>query len=293
MSDRQVFPATHAVASGTLLAGWLVTAFVGISVVLQTFGVGQIFYVLATFLILVFGLVHGALRYGWPRMIFFFVLVTVVSWSYESMSIMTGFPFGNYYYADTFPFGKVGLVPIMIMPAYFAMGYVSWTIASILLDLRGQKLQGADVILQPVLAGFVMVAWDMSMDPFNSTMSGAWVWEDGGAYFGVPFVNYLGWYLCVFTFFLIFALTLRGNASDGPWIPNRAFWLLPTLMYLTRVPQYFIVPFVVPDREITAADGHVWHTYDIMWSLALVSIFTMVFMAVYALIRVMRSKDLS
>ena len=108
----------------------------------------------------------------------------------------------------------------------------------------------------------------------------------------MPFVNYLGWYLCVGTFFLIFSVVLsrRPDESGWPAITNR---LLPIGMYLSRVPQYFIVPFVVSDREVTSSDGHIWWTQDIMLSLLLVSIFTMSFMALYAGIRVMRSDDLN
>ena len=47
-------------------------------------------------LIAAFSSCHGVLLYGWRKMLFFVGAITVISWSYESLSILTGFPFGNY-----------------------------------------------------------------------------------------------------------------------------------------------------------------------------------------------------
>jgi putative membrane protein len=46
-----------------------------------------------------------------------------------------------------------------------------------------------------------MVAWDLSMDPVWSTVMHSWIWLQGGAYFGVPVSNFLGWYLTVYVIY--------------------------------------------------------------------------------------------
>src|SRR5262249_40434823 len=115
----------------------------------------------------------------------FFILTFVISWSYETSSILTGFPFGHYVYADKLG-PKLWLVPLLIMPAYFSMGYIAWTIGHILLDRFDNQLVGAEVVLVPVLASFVMVMWDLCIDPASSTVTRAWIWRGGGGYFGVP-----------------------------------------------------------------------------------------------------------
>lgn len=48
-------------------------------------------------LLVCFGFLHGSRRYGLKGMIVFFVITWVVSNSLESLSIATGFPFGEYY----------------------------------------------------------------------------------------------------------------------------------------------------------------------------------------------------
>jgi putative membrane protein len=43
-----------------------------------------------------FAIVHGIRRYGWRHLVVFFIVTFVVSWGYETLSILTGFPFGHY-----------------------------------------------------------------------------------------------------------------------------------------------------------------------------------------------------
>src|SRR5437762_12679739 len=47
-----------------------------------------------------FAIVHGIRRYGWRHFVVFFIVAFVISWSYETLSILTGFPFGHYVYTD-------------------------------------------------------------------------------------------------------------------------------------------------------------------------------------------------
>jgi putative membrane protein len=97
-------------------------------------------------LIAIFSFYHGVLLYGLGKMFLFVGAISVISWSYETLSIFTGFPFENYDYTDLL-LPKLGLVPVLIMPAYFSMGYLSWIIASILLDKRDSSAKGPDVLL--------------------------------------------------------------------------------------------------------------------------------------------------
>jgi hypothetical protein len=41
------------------------------------------------------------------------------------------------------------------------MGYIAWTLGHVLLDRFDDRLVGAEVVLVPVLASFVMVMWDL------------------------------------------------------------------------------------------------------------------------------------
>jgi len=240
-----------------------------------------------------FAVVHGICRYGCRRLLVFFLLTFAISWSYETASILTGFPFGHYVYADKLG-AKLWLVPVIIMPAYFSMGYLAWTLAHVLLDRFDDRLAGADVVLVPVLASFMMVMWDLCIDPGSSTIAGAWIWRDGGGYFGVPLSNFLGWYLCVFTIYLAFALYLQRSAEQtrSKSLDERATWSLTALMYGAVMLARLIDSLVGVSVQVTSNDGHVWWTGDIRTASALVALFTMLFVTVLALMRVARAPAL-
>ena len=148
---------------------------------------------------------HGLRRYSLKEFLIFFVIAFIVSNFYENLSILTGFPFGHYHYTDALG-PKLFLVPLLIAPAYFGCGYLAWSLAHVFVGVFGSKLRAEQIWRVPLVAAFVMVMWDLTMDPIAATVQKQWIWHDGGSYFGVPFVNYLGWLLCVYTIFQLFAI---------------------------------------------------------------------------------------
>lgn len=60
------------------------------------------------------------------------------------------------------------------------------------------------------------------MEPIWANLVHAWVWENGGAYFGVPVSNFLGWYLTNYLIYQSFALIFWRPAR--PASPAPGFW---------------------------------------------------------------------
>ncbi len=138
--------------------------------------------VLVLFL-LAFVLLHGALRYRWSGILIFIVIALVVSNVLENVSILTGFPFGRYYYTDALG-PKLFLVPILIGLAYVGTGYLAWVIVTVLVgDVRRQS-STFTMFAVPVIASFVMVVWDLCFDPTFSTIAHRWIWEQGAGTLG-------------------------------------------------------------------------------------------------------------
>jgi putative membrane protein len=52
---------------------------------------------------------------------------------------------------------------------------------------------------------------DVVMDPIMSTAN-YWVWDVQGAFFGIPLQNYWGWWLTVFTTFVLYLLATRNRS---------------------------------------------------------------------------------
>ena len=240
---------------------------------------------------LAFALVHGAMRYRWTGIVTFIVIALVVSNILENTSILTGFPFGHYHYTDDLG-PKLFLVPLVIGVAYFSTGYLAWTLATVLV---GGLRRGSSVLTTfavPLIAAFLMVFWDLCLDPTASTVNHAWIWEQGGGYFGVPLTNYLGWFFTVYVFFQLFALFLRfRNAGPEETQPlSRSFFAQAVVMYGVIGLSFVLTYLVGHDTgQVTDAAGVVWQIGSIAEARATVSIFTMIFAAVLSAVKLLQA----
>jgi putative membrane protein len=233
-----------------------------------------------------FVLLHAPREIGWTRLGVFFALAFAISWSYESLSIATGFPFGHYHYTDTLG-PKLGTVPLLIMPAYFGVCYISWLIARLLLDFGRGDGQRSGLIAMVLVASFVMVMWDVAMDPSRATVSKAWIWHHGGAYFGVPFVNFLGWFLCVATIFLAYG-AIEPRMAAPRETPDRQAFAQALGLYAAIFVEFVAYVAVTPAGTVADATGQVWKLRDIYQSLGLVAIFTMGFVLLLGVLTLQR-----
>jgi uncharacterized membrane protein len=220
-----------------------------------------------------FGLLHGASTYGWRGILVFLIICLGVSNAFENLSIMTGFPFGWYHYSDAMG-PKLFLVPLLIGPAYFGMGYLSWTLARAILGDEDARLAGPLSFATPVIASFIMVSWDLTIDPGMSTIAGSWVWHNGGSYFGVPVSNFLGWYLTVYVFFQCFAWYARRRFATNTKVPG--YWATPLFAYTSIIitPILSLLLGTEPAAVLTDPAGHQWQAQDIQSVAALVCLFT-------------------
>ena len=217
---------------------------------------------------------HGFERYGMRNTIIFFAITAVVSWSLETSSIANGFPFGHYVYADRLGL-KLGTVPLLILPSYFSMGYFSWTMAHALVQHFQRIMVGSAVVAVPLIGSFLMVMWDLSIDPVASTISKNWIWTDGGAYFGVPYSNFLGWFLTVYIIFQVFALFIaRVNTTILNLPDSRFSWNFAVAMYFIKAITSVLQPLFTVNH------------LEIYQSMSLVALFSMTFVAVLTFLNI-------
>jgi uncharacterized membrane protein len=233
--------------------------------------------------IIAFG--HGARVYGWSGVAVFLAVSLAVTFALENLSIATGLPFGHYHFEVAAGLPHVGAVPIVVGLLYFAMGYFSWMIASLLLDDADLHMDRVlNVVALPLIAAFVMVQWDVVMDPPNATLYRAWIWHDGGGYFGVPLSNYVGWYLTVWLFYQAFALFVHVRPRTVRPRPHDT-WLPPILVYLAVALSYAVPYLIGHDGEVVDVTGHGWRAQDLRETTMVVMLFTMLFTAALALLR--------
>jgi putative membrane protein len=167
-----------------------------------------------------FALLHAGQRLGWKRALLLLAVVFVVSLTFESVGVATGWVYGPYHYTDKLGPLFLGLVPYLIPVAWFMMMYCSFVIADALTPSGWKRWQRTLTI--GLAGGVAMTAWDVVMDPMM-VAGGHWVWEAAGAYFGIPLQNFFGWWLTTFAALTVYLAFGRGvKASQAPALDRLA-----------------------------------------------------------------------
>ena len=267
---------------------WGLVALFAVETVASVFYQNLASTVLQLATMIAFMFLHGVLRYRVEGIVVFAVICLVVSNIFESLGVATGFPFGPYHYTDALG-PKLFYVPLMIGPAYLSVGYMAWVLATI---LAGDVRRGAgafSTFATPFVAAFIMVLWDLTMDPSTSTVQKWWIWESGGGFFGVPVSNYLGWFLTVYVFMQLFALYLRARAPVPELLQPKSYFIQAIAMYAI-VALGFVLTFLVEDSApVTDATGAAWLSGDIYETAAITGLFTMMFVVALAMIKVVQN----
>jgi uncharacterized membrane protein len=176
-------------------------------------------------ILLLFSLWHASVALGVRLTLTFFAITTVTSWIFEEIGVATGLVYGSYHYTATLgPW--LGSVPVLIPLAWFMLVYPSYVVANLIVDGWPVGTPGGrgHLVRLALVGALVMTAWDLVVDPILSGPTvGAWVWERGGPYYGVPVQNYLGWIVTTFTAYVLYRSVERrwtlqpvGPLSLGP-----------------------------------------------------------------------------
>lgn len=118
----------------------------------------------------------------------------------ELLGTSTGFPFGHYRYLSGLGYKIAGLVPFTIPLSWFYLGFSAYIIARVGLSTLAipQWLQNLGAI---AIGAVLLTSWDFVLDPaMSQTTMPFWIWEQPGAFFGMPYENFAGWFgtSCVF-----------------------------------------------------------------------------------------------
>ena len=138
----------------------------------------------STFLIALPSTIALFLYLGLRRAVLSLLSISAFAYAIESFGVVTGFPYGDFYYGDALGPRAFGLVPLLLplsyVPLVVGATAAAWT--------RRPRL------IHITLATLLLVWMDAVLDPGAATL-GFWTWPEGGAYYGVPPSNYAGWLL--------------------------------------------------------------------------------------------------
>lgn len=108
-----------------------------------------------------------------------------LTWGIEIVGVLTGLPYGEFSYGVELGPMLFDLVPLGLPVFYFPILLNGYLLALLVLG------SGSIPRRFGLTLAFVLVL-DLVLDP-GAVALGFWAWDDPGAYYGVPAINYAGW----------------------------------------------------------------------------------------------------
>lgn len=206
---------------------------------------------------------------GYRRTVLFTIVAFLVAFLSEWSSAVagTGFPFGLYRYIDTTRDQELWVcgVPFMDSLSFTFLSYVSWEMA--ILTLGRGRFRWKDAQLShgvrrnslgvTLLASLFMMYLDIVIDPV-ALLGDRWflgkiyIYPDGGAYFGVTLMNFVGWFIVCFVILWVYiALESRiGSQREraGGTASYRYKALGPAVLYFGVLAFNLFMTFWIGER---------------------------------------------
>ncbi|MSU45068.1 MAG: carotenoid biosynthesis protein [Candidatus Zambryskibacteria bacterium] len=169
-----------------------------------------------------------------PRNLFFIILASLMGLFFEIYGLSSGTFFGGEYIYNL----KMQLVfgvPFLIILYWIFFIYLGYSITNSFLywfnKNKPNKNNPALFLLAMLIVGdgLTVTTIDLFMDPIQ-VKAGAWVWLHGGAYFGVPLGNFVGWFIVT----IVVTATFRLFEYFYPqkFLPlNKPIFLIPIMIY--------------------------------------------------------------
>ncbi len=156
-------------------------------------------------------------------------LVFFLGVALEYLGVFTGFPFGTYRYTGV-------LVPELQGGVPLAIGF-AWLLVIVSSHLTVRRhfpahVTPGSIIAVSLVGALPAVGLDLLLEPVAYHVKNYWQWLPGdGAYYGIPVVNFVAWFVAAAIFNLPLALVIRGEKSHIlPWLPV-ALFVMNVLMF--------------------------------------------------------------
>jgi putative membrane protein len=154
-----------------------------------------------------------------------------ISLTSELLGTSTGFPFGNYSYLNGLGYKIAGLVPFTIPLSWFYLGISAYLLARG--GILGYRPTWWKQLLAIVMGALLLMSWDFVLDPaMSQTAMPFWYWHKPGAFFGMPYQNFLGWFGTGMVFMTVASFFWRRQERVQQLSRQRL--LLPLVVYLAN-----------------------------------------------------------
>lgn len=168
---------------------------------------------------------------GSKRWLTFMIPAISLSLASELLGTSTGFPFGEYRYLSGLGYKIADLVPFTIPLSWFYVGFCTYLIARVGLEslFLPKWVRGVGAI---AVGSLLLTFWDFVLDPAMSQADlPFWVWEQPGAFFGMPYQNFVGWFMTG----VVFMATAHLFWGNQPLGLGRTHLTFPFAIYFTNI----------------------------------------------------------
>lgn len=215
-----------------------------------TWGLWQpypLLYLLPAGLLLVVLIGHALTHLGGFRTLIFFLISGLTAGVAEHLAI-TYQPFGAYEFHLRSQW-SIGHLPVSVLLSWCFFIYIGYSVSNAGWRAWGldQPVRHADpfgrLFLWVLSDIWLVTSVDLMIDPVQQFEKN-WTWVEGGAFFGVPIGNFLGWMAVVgvaslsFRTWEYFYPSKHPSSSRDWWIPVGVY-LLIALFYLYAAHKYF------------------------------------------------------
>ncbi|MFA6427240.1 MAG: carotenoid biosynthesis protein [Candidatus Magasanikbacteria bacterium] len=178
---------------------------------------------------------HAFFTLNIRRGLFLIVFAGLVGWFFEIIGLKYRTFFGGQYiYNTTIPLILDVPYAVVIFWSFFI--YFGYTFTTSFLYWSHKDKPNKDnhklflLFVLILMDGLTVTAIDLFMDPIQAK-AGTWTWLQGGAYFGVPIGNFVGWFtvtVIVTSIFRIFEYFFPQKSTGA----NKKFFLIPVIGYI-------------------------------------------------------------
>jgi uncharacterized membrane protein len=179
--------------------------------------------------------IQGTYFFG-PQILYLLLFTYIISTIGELICLKTPvrcFGIKYWYHPNKVYFSSgiriLNVYPIEVTFAWVILKYLSFCLATLI--TQAFYLPQLLVLL---LTPLILVSLDLIIDPVSVHIYKLWSWERGSGYFGIPWQNFLGWYLYGFLATFLFGFVARSIP-----VTFHPVYLLPILYYgsfLTNTP---------------------------------------------------------
>jgi len=145
-----------------------------------------------------------------------------------------------YYNQDKFIFYLLGEVPLLILLSWFVIFYCGLIMSYIILNglskdfIKNMKKNNLlTLLIGMITTGLITVSLDLMHDPV-SLVDNVWIWVTKGSFYGIPIMNFIGWFTITSAIYLLFHLYLIYSKKEIEFTKYSKSWfiMLPVIFYI-------------------------------------------------------------